>query len=111
MELHGLEEGGGTGRTYAGEDFEGLQCVSRPVKRGYCRLEPYEGKLSRTVPRGGLPREGEPLCAGHAPSLGGESPLRARQRESLAEAKGVRREAESEGSWRQTSGLTNRNRI
>ena len=25
------------------------------------KLEPYEGKLSRTVPRGGLSREGEPL--------------------------------------------------
>lgn len=35
--------------------------MNRPVKQGYCRLEPYEGKLSRTVPRGGLPREGEPL--------------------------------------------------
>ena len=69
MGIHRLEESGGTGRTYAGKDFEGLRRrkefrhVNRPVKQGYCRLEPYEGKLSRTVPRGGLPREGEPLLA------------------------------------------------
>jgi hypothetical protein len=37
-------------------------------------------------------------CARHGQQLGGESPLRARQQEALAEGKGVRREAESEGS-------------
>ncbi|MEM1143935.1 MAG: hypothetical protein AAGI88_15250, partial [Pseudomonadota bacterium] len=42
--------------------------------------------------------------------LGGASPLSARQGERLAEGKGVHREVESEGSPRQTTSLTNRNR-
>ena len=46
-----------------------------------------------------------------AERLGGESPLPTRQGERLAERKGVLREAESEGSGRQNTGLTNRNRI
>ena len=43
--------------------------------------------------------------------LGGESPLPARRGERLADGKGVHREVESEGSCRQNTGLTNRNRI
>ncbi len=37
-------------------------------------------------------------CARHELQLGGESPLQAWQQELLAEGKGFRREAESEGS-------------
>ena len=44
-------------------------------------------------------------------SLGGGSPLQAWQQELLANDKGVRCEAESEGSRRQNLGLTNRNYI
>ena len=49
-------------------------------------------------------------------SLGGEqsvaaSPPPARQGERLAEGKGARREAGSEGSRKQSAGLTNRNCI
>jgi len=51
------------------------------------------------------------MCAQHVSGLGGESPLRALRRELLAEDKGVRREAESEGSPRQNPEPTNRNRI
>jgi hypothetical protein len=44
--------------------------------------------------------------------LEGGSPIAGLEpKEPLAKHKGVRREAESEGSGRQTSGLTNRNRI
>ncbi|HRR10186.1 MAG TPA: hypothetical protein PLO56_15970 [Rhodothermales bacterium] len=43
--------------------------------------------------------------------LGGGSPLYAWQRGVLAKGKGVRREAESEGSRRQSPDLTNRNHI
>jgi len=51
------------------------------------------------------------LCAQHGRRLGGESPLYAWQRGVLAKSKGVHREVESEGSWRQSPDLTNRNRI
>ena len=51
------------------------------------------------------------LCARHGRRLGGESPLYAWQRGVLAKDKGVRCEAESEGSRRQSPDLTNRNRI
>lgn len=52
------------------------------------------------------------LCApGRAHSLGGESPLHARQGEVLARGKGVAGDCESEGSPRQSAGLTNRKRI
>ena len=43
--------------------------------------------------------------------LGGESPLRAVMTGTASRSKGVRREAESEGSVRQSSDSTNRNRI
>ncbi len=43
--------------------------------------------------------------------LGGVSPLLTRQGEQLAKGKGVPREMESEGSLRQTTDPTNRNRI
>jgi len=43
--------------------------------------------------------------------LGGESPLRAEMTGTASRSKGVRREAECEGSVRQSSDLTNRNRI
>jgi len=46
---------------------------------------------------------------GHA--LEGESPLLARQGNSQPSGKGVRREAEFEGSRRQSAGPTNRNCI
>lgn len=51
------------------------------------------------------------LCARHGRRLGGGSPLYAWQRGVLAKDKGVRCEAESEGSRRQSPDLTNRNRI
>jgi hypothetical protein len=51
------------------------------------------------------------LCARHVVYLGGESPLRAVMTGTASRSKGVRREAESEGSVRQNSDLTNRNRI
>ena len=47
------------------------------------------------------------MCA----DFGGGSPLYAWQRGVLAKGKGVRREAESEGSRRQSPDLTNRNHI
>src|SRR3990167_1054390 len=51
-------------------------------------------------------------CApGRAHSLGGESPLHTRQGEVLARGKGVAGDCESEGSPRQSAGLTNRKRI
>ena len=43
--------------------------------------------------------------------LGGESPLLARQGEELAKGKGFAGDCESEGSRRQSAGLTNRKRI
>ena len=52
------------------------------------------------------------LCApGRAHSLGGESSLHTRHGEVLAEGKGVAGDCESEGSRRQSAGLTNRKRI
>ena len=51
------------------------------------------------------------LCARHVVYLGGESPLRAVMTGTASRSKGVRREAESEGSVRQNSDPTNRNRI
>ena len=59
---------------------------------------PFRSRLSLCVP-------------GRAHSLGGESPLYARQGEVLAERQGVHREVIAEGSRRQSTGLTNRNRI
>ena len=50
-------------------------------------------------------------CARHVVYLGGESPLRAVMAGTASLSKGVRREAESEGSVRQNSDSTNRNRI
>lgn len=50
------------------------------------------------------------MCAQHEVNLGGESPLRTRQREPLAKAKGVLREEESEGRRRQNPEPTSRNR-
>lgn len=51
------------------------------------------------------------MCAQHGRSLTGESPEHASSRKCIARGKGVRREAESEGSPRQTSDLTDRNYI
>ena len=48
---------------------------------------------------------------GRAHPLGSESLLQARQGELLADGKGVHREVESEGSPKQSTALTNRNRI
>jgi hypothetical protein len=50
-------------------------------------------------------------CARHVVSLGGVSSLRAVMTGTASRSKGVRREAESEGSVRQNSDPTNRNRI
>ena len=50
-------------------------------------------------------------CARHGNKLEGESPLLARRGEQLAEGKGVHREVESEGSWRQNAALMNKKRI
>jgi hypothetical protein len=50
-------------------------------------------------------------CARHVVSLGGESPSRAGMTGTVSGSKGVRRETESEGSVRQNSDSTNRNRI
>ena len=41
----------------------------------------------------------------------GESPWYGLSAKHIAEGKGVHREVESEGGWRQTSGLMNRNHI
>ena len=57
------------------------------------------------------PRAAFALCARHVVYLGGASPLRAEMTGTASRSKGVRREAESEGSVRQNSDLTNRNRI
>ncbi len=52
------------------------------------------------------------LRAQHGHNLMGESPeLRVDSAKHIAKSKGVHREMESEGSWMQTSGLTNRNCI
>jgi hypothetical protein len=51
------------------------------------------------------------LCASHVVNLGGTSPLRAVMTGTASRSKGVRREAESEGSVKQNSDPTNRNRI
>jgi hypothetical protein len=68
--------------------------------------------------RGGSPAPGPrllagafPLCARHVVYLGGASPLRAAMTGTTSRSKGVHREAESEGSVRQNSDPTNRNRI
>jgi hypothetical protein len=50
-------------------------------------------------------------CARHALCLGGESPPRALVTGTASRSKGVRREAESEGSVRRSVDSTNRNRI
>ena len=49
--------------------------------------------------------------ARHVVYLGGASPLRAEVTGTASRSKGVRREAESEGSVRQNSDSTNRNQI
>jgi len=52
------------------------------------------------------------VCApGRAHLFGGESPLCARQGEAVAKRQGWYREVSAEGSRRQSTGLTNRNRI
>ena len=51
------------------------------------------------------------VYARHGRQLGGESPLWVRQSDPLARGKGVRREAEYEGSPRQNHGLRNTNLI
>jgi hypothetical protein len=51
------------------------------------------------------------LCARHVVYLGGASPLWAEMAGTTSRSKGVRREAESEGSVRQNSDSTNRNQI
>jgi hypothetical protein len=52
------------------------------------------------------------MYAQHGRELEGVSPIAGLEpKEPLAEHKGVRGDPESEGSGRQTSGLTNRNRI
>ena len=50
-------------------------------------------------------------CARHGDKLEDESSLLARRGEQLAEGKGVHREVESEGSWRQNAALMNKNRM
>jgi hypothetical protein len=50
-------------------------------------------------------------CARHVVYLGGASPPRAEMTGTASRSKGVRREAEFEGSVRQNSDSTNRNRI
>ena len=40
---------------------QGFRHVNRPEQRGHCRLEPYDGRLSRTVLRGGPTRKGGSL--------------------------------------------------
>lgn len=54
-----------------------------------------------------------PITPGRAHSLGGESPLhtRTRQREVLARGNGFADDCESEGSPKQSAGLTTRKRI
>ena len=51
------------------------------------------------------------MCARHVVYLGGANPPRAEVTGTASRSKGVRREAESEGSVRQNSDSTNRNRI
>ena len=52
------------------------------------------------------------LCApGRAHLLGGESPLHSRHGQVLAEGNGFSGDRESEGSWKQSAGATNRKRI
>ena len=52
------------------------------------------------------------MCAWHGQVLTGESPeCRSISAKHIAKGKGVHREVESEGSRRQTSGLTDRNHI
>ena len=54
----------------------------------------------------------ESACARHGQVLTGESPeCRSISAKHIAKGKGVHREVESEGSRRQTSGLTDRNHI
>ena len=50
-------------------------------------------------------------CARHGNELEDESSLLAQRGEQLAEGKGVHREVESEGSWKQNAALMNKNRI
>ena len=58
-----------------------------------------------------LKRSPLPRAPGRAHLLGGESPLHTRQGEVLADGKGVVGDCESEGSPKQSAGLTNRKRI
>ena len=51
------------------------------------------------------------MCAKHGANLRGESPLRALMVGIASQEQGRRREAGFEGSWRQKSDSTNRNRI
>src|SRR5882762_2643723 len=48
---------------------------------------------------------------GRAHLLGGESPLHSRHGQVLAEGNGFSGDRESEGSWKQSAGATNRKRI
>lgn len=66
------------------------------------RIRPTKG-ASRTAPFF--------LCARHGVDAGGDSPLRARVRGTASRRQLRRREAGWEGSRRQSSELTNRNRI
>src|SRR6266542_4662518 len=67
--------------------------------------------LARAVTKPGPRGPGFFRAPGRAHALGGESPLHTRQGEVLAEGKGVAGDCESEGSPRQSAGLTNRKRI
>ena len=78
--------------------FEGIHPI-----RTYSASVCWAHLRGRTYPPPGL-------CAQHGVNLGGESPLRTRQREPLAKTKGVLREEESEGRWRQSPEPTIRNR-
>ena len=73
--------------------------------------------MGEDVPEGdggqkkGASRTHPTLCARHVVILGGASPLRAVMTGTARLGKGVRREAESEGSRCRNSDPTNRNRI
>ena len=105
-------------------DARAVRLTAQPL-RGYHLTGLLPGESTSHETRGGAPwgmcRQQHPVilrrkpknpCApGMSHSLGGVSPLRAPQGEPLADRKGVHREVESEGSARQSSGPTNRNRI
>ncbi len=67
--------------------------------------------LSLRVPRSNLLTRDVSLYAGHGVDLGGENPLRAVVTGTASRRQGRRRETGSEGSQRQNSDSTNRNRI